>query len=266
MTGRSLHDTLLRVLSQGPLRAQLLHAEEEVTAINADEWDILRRVRGDRLHDMARFLARHYYGERIARLFRHVRRLARHTGLDPLSVLDSLETRLVLDHAVLGSPDTAEKMVSLLETFLLEHADDIQKQFPYWRDLVRYQATMFRLEARTMNERATDRPCRSASGHIMTFEWDIPAILADLQSSNDRGSAAAHRPSILLIASSTDRHVTSLRCTPNGQRLFEAADGTRTVEELGLATDCSVQHAEQLLRQMKEIGAIQWNDGSATRR
>jgi hypothetical protein len=260
MTGRSLHDTLLRVLSQGPLRAQLLDTEDEA-AISSDEWRILRRVPKDHLRNMARFLARHYYGERIARLFRHVRRLAHQTGRDPLSVLDTPHARTVLDHAVLGSTDTAEEMVLLLETFLLEDAADIQKRLPYWEDLIRYQATMFRLEGLRAEERVTDHPCRSASAKIMQFKWDIPAILADLRSSSDRESAAVHGPSILLIASSPDRQVTTLQCTPNVQRLFEAADGTRTVEELGLAADCSVQQTEQVLRQMKDIGAIQWNDG-----
>ena len=261
MTGRSLHDTLLRVLSHGPLRAQLLDPDDEAAARSSDEWRILRRVPKDRLRNMARFLARHYYGERIARLFRHVRRLAHQTGRDPLSVLDSPQARAVLDHAVLGSSDTTEEMVSLLETFLLEDTADSQKRFPYWEDLVRYQATMFRLEGLQAEERAIDHPCRSASAKIVQFMWNIPAILADLRSSNDRESAAVHGPSILLIASSPDRQVTTLRCTPNVQRLFEAADGTRTVEELGLAADCSVQQTEQVLRQMKDIGAIQWNDG-----
>lgn len=268
MTGRSLHDTLLRVLSHGPLRAQLLDTDDETTSISSDEWRMLRRVPRDCLRNMACFLARHYYGERIARLFRHVRRLAQQTGRDPLSILDTPQARAVLDHAVVGSPDTAEEMVLLLETFLLEDAVDIQRQFPYWRDLVRYQATMFRLEAHKANGRATDRPCRSASGNIVQFEWDIPAILANL-SLNDRQPAASHcpsSPSTLLIASSADRQVTSFRCTSNVQRLFEAADGTRTVEELGLAADCSVQQTEQVLRQMKDIGAIQWNDGITTGR
>ncbi|HKN85834.1 MAG TPA: hypothetical protein VJV04_03135 [Nitrospiraceae bacterium] len=264
MTGRSLHDTLLRVLSHGPLRAQLLDADDDPTAITADEWRILRRVPKEHVRNMARFLARHYYGERIARLFRHIRRLALQTGRDPLSVLDSPEARLVLDHAVLGSSDTAEEMVSLLETFLLEDAGEIQARFPYWRDLVRYQATMFRIEARKVEERGTDCPRRSASGNIEKFEWDIPAILADLQSSSYREAQAAHGPSMLLIASTSDGHVISLRCTLNVQRLFEAADGTRTIEELGLAADCSVQQTERVLRQMKEIGAIQWDDGITT--
>jgi hypothetical protein len=264
MTGRSLHDTLLRVLSYGPLRAQLLDTDDEAAARSSDEWRILRRVPRDPLRNMARFLARHYYAERIARLFRHVRRLAAQTGRDPLSALDSPEARHVLDYAILGSSDTAEAMVSLLETFLLEDAADIHKRFPYWGDLVRYQATMFRLEGLRAEERVTEHPCRSASAKIVQFKWDIPAILADLRSLSDRESAAVHGPSILVIASSPDRQVTTLRCTPNVQRLFEAADGTRTVEELGLAAECSVHQTEQVLRRMKDIGAIQWNDGATT--
>ena len=265
MTGRSLHDTLLRVLSYGPLRAQLLDTDA-AAAITSDEWDILRRVPKEHLRNMAGFLARHYYAERIARLFRHIRRLALQTGRDPLSVLDSPKARIVLDRAVLGSSDTAEELASLLDTFLLEDAADIQKRFPYWQDLVRYQATMFRLEGLRSKERATDHPCRSASAKIVQFKWDIPAIIANLQSPNDRLPTAAHGPSILLIASSPSRQVISMRCTPNVQRLFEAADGTRTVEDLGLAAGSSVQQTEHVLKQMKEIGAIQWNDGATTGR
>jgi hypothetical protein len=45
------------------------------------------------------------------------------------------------------------------------------------------------------------------------------------------------------------------------QRLFEAADGTRTVKELGIMADLSVRQTEQALEQMKQIGAIQWKAG-----
>lgn len=258
MTGRSLHDTLLRVLSHGPLRAQLFDTYDDANAFNSGEWHILRRVPKESLRNMARFLARHYYGERIVRLFRHIRRLAAQTGRDPLLILDTPPARAVLDHAILGSPGTADEMVSLIETFLLEKDADIQQQFPYWRDLVRYQATMFRLDARRAEGGETDLPCRSVSGEIVQFEWDLPPIIADLQSPNGLQPDTAHRPSLLLMASSTDRHVTSLRCTSHVQRIFEAADGTRTVEELGIVAGFSAQQTEQVLEQMKQIGAIQW--------
>jgi hypothetical protein len=258
MTGRSLHDTLLRVLSHGPLRAQLFEMEDEATTFRADEWHILRRVPKESLRNMARFLARHYYAERIVRLFRHVRRIAAQTGRDPLSVLDTPHVHALLDRAVLGSPGTADEMVSLIETFLLQDAAEIQQRFPYWQDLVRYQTTMFGLEARRTAESTTCLPCRSPSGNIVQFEWDLPAILADLASLNDQQASRLHCPSCLLIASSADRHVTSLRCTSHVQRLFEAADGTRTVEELGIIADLSERQTEQALEQMKRIGAIQW--------
>lgn len=258
MTGRSLHDTLLRVLSHGPLRAQLFNTHDEANTFNSNEWHILRRVPEESLRNMARFLARHYYGERIVRLFRHVRRLACRTGRDPLLVLDAPQTRVLLDRAVLGSSDTADEMVTFIGTFLLENDADIQMLFPYWRDLVRYQSTMFRLDARRAEGRETDLPCRSVSAEIVQFEWDLPPIIADLRSPNGQEPDATHRPSLLLIASSTDRHVTSVRCTSNVQRLLEAADGTRTVNELGIAAGFSVQQTEQVLEQMKQIGAIQW--------
>ena len=206
---------------------------------------------------MARFLARHYYAERIVRLFRHARRLAAQTGRDPLLLLDSAQACAVLDDAVLGSSDTVEKMVCLIEAFLLEDAA-IQKRFPYWNDLVLYQATMFRVEARRAQRHTTYLPCRSATGQIVEFDWDMPAILSSLDSERGQQEVNLRCRSLLLIASSADRHVTSLRCTPHIKRLYEAADGTRTVEELGSMADLSVQQVEEVLAQMKQIGAIHW--------
>src|SRR5919106_4145387 len=109
MTGRRLHDTLLQVLSHGPLRAQLFNTHDEALAISSDEWRILKRIPYEQLSNMARFLARHYYAERIIRLFRHIRRLAIQTGRDPLLTLNTPQVRTVLDRAVLGSPDTADE-------------------------------------------------------------------------------------------------------------------------------------------------------------
>jgi hypothetical protein len=258
MTGRSLHDTLLLVLSHGPLRAQLFDTDGKPPTFDVDEWQILKRVPKDSLRNMARFLTRHYYGERIVRLFRHIRRLASQTGRDPLLILDTPRVRAVLDQAVLGSPDTADEMASLIKTFLLVDAAEIQKRFPYWQDLVHYQSTMFGVEARRGKGSGTGLPCRSPSGNVVQFEWDLPAILPDLASLNDQQATRLHRPSRMLIASSADRHVTSVRCTLHVQRLLEAADGTRTVEELGIMADLSVRQTEQALEHMKQIGAIQW--------
>ena len=73
MTGRSLHDALLTVLSDGPLRARLLTGDTSARGmLGREEWVMLRRVSVERLCRMARFLARHYYRERIVRLFRHI--------------------------------------------------------------------------------------------------------------------------------------------------------------------------------------------------
>jgi hypothetical protein len=261
MTGRSLHDTLLRVLSHGPIRAQLIDTDGKPPTFGVDEWQILRRVPKDSLRNMARFLTRHYYGERIVRLFRHIRRLASQTGRDPLLILDTPRVRAVLDQAVLGSPDTADEMASLIKTFLLVDTAEIQQRFPYWQDLVHYQATMFGVEARRAKGSGTRLPCRSPSGNVVQFEWDLPAILPDLAPLNDQQATRLHRPSRMLIASSADRHVTSVRCTLHVQRLLEAADGTRTVEELGIMADLSVRQTEQALELMKQIGAIQWKAG-----
>ncbi len=148
MTGRSLHDALLTVLSDGPLRARLLTGDTSARGmLGREEWVMLRRVSVERLCRMARFLARHYYRERIVRLFRHIRTLAPHTGRDPLAVLDTPAGLASLDQSVLGTHATAERLVSLIEDSLIGNDAVIRLAIPYWRDLVRYHVTMFRVEA-----------------------------------------------------------------------------------------------------------------------
>jgi hypothetical protein len=265
MTGRSLHDTLLRVLSHGPLRAKLFDPPDEASTVHSDEWDILRRAPREQLHNMARFLTRHYYTERVVRLFRHVRRLAPRTGRDPLQMLDTPQAHAVYDRAELGSAQTAEDILALIQGFLLHGDTEIQAAFPYWRDLVRYHATLFRLEAVRAENNPTRFPCRSASAAIVRFEWNLPVILTQMPPVPPVDLAIAQVPSVLLMASSRDRRVISLRCTPAIQCLFEAADGTRTVEELRIVSGFSVEQIAQALEQLREIGAIQWQGGITTR-
>lgn len=262
MTGRSLHDALLRALRDWSLREHIMRTADEPTS-DADqeaEWQIVRRIPARELSNMARFLARHYYTERIVRLFRHIHRLSAWTGRDPRVVLNSQQGNAVLDHAVVGSLETAEAIAGLIEHYLLEDDATIRAQFPYWRDLVHYHGAMFRLEARREAVIATHFPCRSPSAEIKQFEWDLPAIIAALRKFDQPNIKNMNTPCLLLIAASANQHVTTLRCLPQLQLLFLAADGMRTVEELSSKARLSLSDTQTALQQMKAVGAIMWEE------
>ena len=259
MTGRSLHDALLTVLSDGPLRTRLLTGDTSAAGVlGREEWVVLRRVSSERLCRMARFLARHYYRERIVRLFRHARILAPHTGRDPLAVLTTPAGLASLDQSVLGTPATAERLVSLIEDSLIGNDAAITRAIPYWRDLVRYHATMFRVEAGTPHSASSQggTPRRTPSTRILELDWDIPGVIADLRKGAPPVPIAKPAPTCLLVARARHGRVTAVRCSQDIRVLVEAADGRRSVDQLALMSGLSVQETGGLLRQLEEIGAI----------
>ncbi|MBI4011999.1 MAG: hypothetical protein HY359_06825, partial [Candidatus Rokubacteria bacterium] len=87
MTGRTLHDALLRVLTSADRRRRL-RAGESAPGVGPEEAAVLRAADGDRLLRLARFMGRHFYRERIVRLFAASRVLARRRGADPLAVIE----------------------------------------------------------------------------------------------------------------------------------------------------------------------------------
>ncbi|OLC42070.1 MAG: hypothetical protein AUH74_04905 [Nitrospirae bacterium 13_1_40CM_4_62_6] len=259
MTGRSLHDALLTVLSDGPLRAQLLTGDTSARGmLGREEWVMLRRVSVERLCRMARFLARHYYRERIVRLFRHIRTLAPHTGRDPLAVLDTPAGLASLDQSVLGTHATAERLVSLIEDSLIGNDAVIRRSIPYWRDLVRYHVTMFRVEAGAplSGGNPGGTPRRTPSTRVLDLDWDIPGVIADLRKGAPPVPIAKAAPTCLLVARSRHGRITAVRCSQDIRVLVEAADGQRTVDQLARMSGLSVQEIGGLLPQLEEIGAI----------
>lgn len=89
MTGRSLHDALLRVLTSAELRRGLGVPGDGALAVTlgSEEAAVLRAADPERLGRLARFMGRHFYRERIVRLFAAGRALARRRGEDPLGLL-----------------------------------------------------------------------------------------------------------------------------------------------------------------------------------
>jgi hypothetical protein len=266
MTGRSLHDALLRVLCDGRLRA-LLDGEVCPTGMPQSEWTVIRRLPRERLFRMARFLARHYYRERVVRLFRHSRRLVPYTGRDPLTRLNTPTATACLDEITVGTAESANRLLGFIEPYLLQSDESIVAAIPYWRDLVRYQVAMFRCDATGGSTPAGDvHPYRAPSTVMLDFDWDLPAILSQLREPSDAIPIGERIPTTLLIARSAYGDLTTIRCPEIIRTLVETSNGKRSVTELSALADRSVESIRPILFQLHRIGAIVWKaqDQSAT--
>ena len=94
MSDRGLQDLVLRALADAPFRA-------------SREWRDRELADAGRLERFARFLARHFYYERIVHFFKYSRSLAAVTRRRPEAVLRSAGFDALLATAVLGSRETA---------------------------------------------------------------------------------------------------------------------------------------------------------------
>ncbi|MBI2462400.1 MAG: hypothetical protein HYV61_13095 [Candidatus Rokubacteria bacterium] len=264
MTGRSLHDALLRVLTDAGLRRRLRDGDPAVAeALGGEEAGSLRRADPERLRRLARFFARHFYRERIVRLFRYGRALALAAGRDPLGVLDSVELRALLDEAVLGSPATAEAVARLVEAELLGALADR----PFGSALVAYEGAMFRVEAgpRGWRAPATPRdglPVRSPHARLLDLEWNLIPLIAALRAGAGEPPEPPREPTRYLLALSPYGRVTSLRCSAPVARLIEALDGQRSVVEAAATAGLGEAQARELVARLTELGAVEWRAGS----
>ena len=264
MNGRTLHDALLRVLTDAALRRAVLRADGLGSGgIGAEEAAVLRRSEPERIERMARFMARHFYRERVVRLFATTRALASRTGRDPLAALGTRAFREAIEGAVLGSPETAETVAALVEETLLRGDSDPRGNFPFWTDLVRYEGALFRVEAaprtwRGGRESPTEstHPVRSPSSRVLELEWDLPPVLPLLQRGGTDSPIPPRTPTRLLVSCSPRGRVSVTRCPDSLLRLLEALDGKRTVPALAAALEVDETGVARTLSQLRDLGAV----------
>src|SRR5207245_5969567 len=132
VSDRELQDLVLRALADAPFRA-------------SREWRDRALVEPGRLERFARFLARHFYYERIVHFFKYSRALARVTGRRPEAALKSADFDALLATAVLGSRETARDVAGLA----VRHVKEVTPppQLRYLNDLLRYEEAMMIAEA-----------------------------------------------------------------------------------------------------------------------
>ncbi|HET7296798.1 MAG TPA: hypothetical protein VFI66_06620 [Gemmatimonadales bacterium] len=253
---RALQDEVIRALADGPYRASPAWRDRDL----ADP---------DRVERYARFLARHFYYERIVQFFKYSRALARVTGRRPEAVLQSAEFGALFPTLVLGSRETAAAVARLVT----EYVSAGEPRVRYLPDLLRYETAMMVVEAGPRVWR-DDAEARGA-GHgeryrpetvegtvLLDLAFDLPAVLPNLLAPWTELPQAPARPTRLLVARSPHGRVAVARSDEVVAAVVSLADGRRTLAELAAGTGLDVGTLEGALRDLVDLGAVRFPTGS----
>ncbi len=251
-----MQDALIRALADAPFRASA-------------EWRQRELANEARLDRFAKFLARHYYYERLVHFFRYSRALTPVTGRAPEAVLTSPRFGRLLPALVLGSRDSAVAMADLVTAYL---ATGTIATIRYHDDLVQYQRAMMVVESggRVWRDdspaaEAVSRPSlplRVEGTILLELKHDLPAVLPLLLRKWAVAPDAPEQPTTLLIARSAHGRVSVARTTTTIATVLELADGRRSLDDLARDAGLKPGELEATLDGLVEIGAVRFSTGS----
>jgi hypothetical protein len=250
---RALQDDVIRAIADARYRS-------------SPAWRDRRLADPDRLERYARFVARHFYFERIVHFFKYSRALAPATGRTPEAVLKTPEFDGLLPTLVLGSRETAAAVARLVTA----HVAPGSRTVPYLADLLRYETAMMVVEAgpRVWRDSAgggggeRDRPETVHGTVLLDLEFDLPAVLPALLRPWTEVPQAPRRPTKLLVARSPHGRVAVARSDERVAALVGLADGKRTLADLAQGAGLEAGVLEQTLRDLVDLGAVRFSTGS----
>jgi hypothetical protein len=258
VSDRALQDAVIRALADAPYRA-------------SPEW--LGRALADptRLERFARFLARHFYHERLVHFFKYSRALARITGRHPEAVLQSTGFDGLLTTAVLGSRQTARDVAALAVRHV--RPASAPQTIPYLADLLEYEAAMMIAEAGPRVWRDDGGEQGAGSGErslpetvagtvLLDLAYDLPAVLPKLLLPWTEVPQASPRRVKLLVARSEHGRVTVARADAAVASVVELADGRKTLSELAREAGLRADALEATLAGLADLGAVRFATGS----
>lgn len=256
MSDRALQDQLIRALADSRYRA-------------SPEWQ--RRGLADprRVERFARFLARHFYYERIVHFFKYSRALARVTGRRPEAVLRRAQFDALLPTIVLGSRESARAVAQLV----VDYVSEGEGRVPYLPDLLRYEAAMLVVEAGPRVWREDPRQAGAGSGEpdqpervegtvLLELAYDLPAVLPQLLQAWTNVPQAPRQPTRLLVARSAHGRVAVARSNEAVAAVVQLADGKRTLEHLAREAGLEVAQLHEVLQGLIDLGAVRFSTGS----
>ena len=257
MNDRAVQDLLIRALADAPYR-------------DSAEWRARALADPERVERFARFLARHFYHERIVHFFKYSRALGRVTGRRPEAVLTRPDFDALLRAAVLGSRATAQAVADLVAAYVRDR--EAPGLVPYRDDLLRYEAAMMVVEAGprvwTDTGKGEEGRGKGASPEIvegtvlLELTYDLPAVLPQLLKPWTAVPQAAARPTRLLVARSPYGRVAVARSDDTVVAVVQLADGKRTLEQLAAGAGLEVAQVEETLQGLVDLGAVRFSTGS----
>jgi len=255
---RALQDSVIRALADAPYRA-------------SPEWRGLALADPTRLERFARFLARHFYYERVVHFFKYSRALAKVTGRRPEAVLHSPGFDALLSTAVLGSRATARAVAALAVRHV--HGASAAQAIPYLSDVLEYEQAMMIVEAGPRVWRDDGAEQGAGSGErslpetiegtvLLDLAYDLPAVLPKLLQPWTEVPQAAPQRVKLLIARSLHGRVTVARADAAVASVIELADGRKTLPELAREAGLRSDDLEATLAGLADLGAVRFATGS----
>jgi hypothetical protein len=260
VSDRALQDLVLRALADAPFRASAAWRQREL----ADP---------SRLERFARFLARHFYYERIVHFFKYSRALARVTGRAPEAVLRTTAFETLLPAMVLGSRDSAAAVAAVVAAHV---TGGRRGGIPYLGDLLTYERAMMVAEAgpRVWRE-AGDKAGNGERGNekgtapelvegtvLLDLSYDLPAVLPKLLTPWTEVPQCPERPTKVLIARSRHGRVAVARADAAVAAVVELADGRTTLDDLAREAGLRPDELEATLAGLTELGAVRFGTGS----
>ena len=260
MTDRALQDLVIRALADAPFR-------------RSAEWRQRALADPERVERFARFLARHFYFERIVHFFKYSTVLARLTGRRPDAILGQPAFAALLPSLVLGSRDSARAVAGLVVAHVKNSAS--APPIPYHDDLLRYEEAMMVVEA---GPRVWREPAASGTKGVGSGEWeapekvegtalldltyDLPAVLPKLLRPWTAVPEAPARPVRLIVARSRHGRVAVAKATDAIVSIMDLADGRKTLDDLAREAGLRPAELQATLQGLTELGAVRFSTGS----
>jgi len=258
MNDRAIQDALIRALADAPFRT-------------SPDWRDQGLADPSRLERFARFLARHYYYERLIHFFKYSRALAKVTGRTPETVLAGTGFDALLGDLVLGSRASAIAVARLAADHV-RGGNGALDRVPYLDDLVAYERAMMVVEsgARIWNDgtgaeaikHQWSAPIRDEGTMLIDFAYDLPLVLPFLLRPWTDVPQPPRQQIRLLFSRSPHGRVSVARTSTAIDTLLELADGRKSLEDLAREAGLRPAELQATLEGLVDIGAVRFSHGS----
>ena len=232
---RELQDTLITYLADANLR----RTSAPSLPLSSEQ--------ANRAGKFARFLARRYYRDRLARSFRYSRRF----GPAAETLVETPAFDAFLDDCALGSLPAAERVAELAAHYV----SGFPAPGPWWNELLEYERLFFLQAATTENAIPGSYPKPGTSARCHRFSWNLPALVA-LPKSGQPAGDDLRREITLLFSRTSHGRVYVVEVDATTAAVFHAVDGRHSLAQVAEAVSLPIAVVQPTLTALAQIGAL----------